>query len=66
MEEEKKSEEPTVAEVVDPVNIENLTFAYDMNKDPNIVGLNCKIEPNSKVILVGANGAGMLTNLLPD
>ncbi|KAL3790452.1 hypothetical protein ACHAWO_007142 [Cyclotella atomus] len=63
MEEEKKSEEPTVAEVVDPVNIENLTFAYDMNKDPNIVGLNCKIEPNSKVILVGANGAGKSTLL---
>jgi ABC-type bacteriocin/lantibiotic exporter with double-glycine peptidase domain len=62
MEEEKKSDE-TMAEVVDPVDIENLTFSYDLNKDPNIVGLNCKIEPNSKVILVGANGAGKPANL---
>lgn len=63
MEEEKKTDDPMIAEAIPPVDIENLTFSYDMNKDPNIVGLNCKIEPNSKVILVGANGAGKSTLL---
>eukprot|EP00956_Cyclotella_meneghiniana_P027806 scaffold63326_cov72-Cyclotella_meneghiniana.AAC.11 len=62
MEEEKKSDDSASIsismeeQVVLPVDIENLTFSYDMHKEPNIVGLNCKIEPNSKVILVGANG----------
>lgn len=56
MPEEKKVEDKDMAPpapVIKPVDIQNLTFSYDMNKDPNIVGLNCVVEPNSKVILVG-------------
>jgi len=44
------------------VSAKNLNFSYDENK-PNLVGLNCVIEPNSKIILVGANGAGKSTFL---
>jgi ABC-type Mn2+/Zn2+ transport system ATPase subunit len=40
------------------VNIKNLNFSYETGGKPNLIGLNCVIEPNSKVILVGANGAG--------
>lgn len=68
MEEEKKIDDGSMLEMAStptvlPVNIRNLTFSYDMNKEPNIVGLNCIIQPNSKVILVGANGAGKSTLL---
>jgi ABC-type bacteriocin/lantibiotic exporter with double-glycine peptidase domain len=45
------------------VNIKNLNFSYETGGKPNLIGLNCVIEPNSKVILVGANGAGKI--LLP-
>mmetsp|Transcript_10465 Transcript_10465/g.18541 ORF Transcript_10465/g.18541 Transcript_10465/m.18541 type:complete len:357 (+) Transcript_10465:65-1135(+) len=64
-EEKKMNDDDVMAPVpaVLPVDIQNLTFAYDMNKDPNIVGLNCAVQPNSKVILVGANGAGKSTLL---
>jgi len=58
-EEEKKSEDPadlamTMAPPKKPlpVEIRNLTFSYDGEKK-NIVDLNCVVEPNSKVILVG-------------
>jgi CCR4-NOT complex subunit CAF16 len=44
------------------VCIKNLNFSYDKGK-PNIVGLNCVIQPNSKIVLVGANGAGKSTFL---
>lgn len=65
MEEEKKIDDvdAVAPPAVLPVDIKNLTFSYEMGKDPNIVGLNCVIEPNSKVILVGANGAGKSTLL---
>lgn len=46
-----------------PVHIKNLTFSYESNHEPNIIGLSCIIEPNSKVLLVGANGAGKSTFL---
>ena len=64
-EEKKMNDDDVMAPVpaILPVDIQNLTFAYDMNKDPNIVGLNCAVQPNSKVILVGANGAGKSTLL---
>jgi CCR4-NOT complex subunit CAF16 len=53
--------EETKAETEKPVvNIKNLNFCYDAGV-PNIVGLDCVIKPNSKIILVGANGAGKST-----
>ena len=56
--EEHVSAEPPIPTTVKPVvSIKNLNFSYDAGK-PNIVGLDCVIEPNSKLILVGANGAG--------
>jgi hypothetical protein len=54
MEEEKKMEDESVKPVI---SIKNLNFSYDAGK-PNIIGLDCVIQPNSKAILVGANGAG--------
>ena len=72
MEEEKKIDDGDTVPVaassspsggILPVNIQNLTFSYEANKEPNIVGLSCIIEPNSKVLLVGANGAGESTLL---
>ena len=69
---EKKAEDVTAKmaddddeEEVPPkpvVTIKNLTFSYEEGK-PNIVGLDCVIPPNAKVILVGANGAGKSTLL---
>jgi ATPase subunit of ABC transporter with duplicated ATPase domains len=53
MEDEKKIED----EIVNPISIKNLNFSYDAGK-PNIVGLDCVIPPNSRAIIVGANGAG--------
>jgi ATPase subunit of ABC transporter with duplicated ATPase domains len=53
MEDEKKIED----EIIDPISIKNLNFSYDAGK-PNIIGLDCVIKPNSRVIIVGANGAG--------
>jgi len=44
------------------VNIRNLSFSYDPGT-PNIVGLNCLIPPNAKIVLIGANGAGKSTLL---
>ena len=44
------------------VTIKNLNFSYEEGK-PNIVGLDCVIPRNAKVILVGANGAGKSTLL---
>ena len=59
IEEEKKSEDPADLAATKappkrtlPVEIRNLTFSYDGEKK-NIVNLNCVVEPNSKVILVG-------------
>lgn len=42
------------------MKVKNLSFSYVPEK-PNIVGLDCVIKPNQKVILVGANGAGKST-----
>ena len=76
MEEEKKTEDadanmiaadstkPASASTPTPVvDIQNLTFHYDPSRSPNIVGLNCIIESNSRIILAGANGAGKSTLL---
>lgn len=54
MEEEKKIEDETVKPII---SIKNLNFSYDAGK-PNIIGLDCVLQPNSRAILVGANGAG--------
>ena len=57
MEEEKKIDDADAIvaspPAVLPIDIQNLTFSYEMTKPPNIVGLNCVVQPNSKVILVG-------------
>lgn len=45
------------------VTIKNLNFSYDKGGKQNLIGLNCVIPPNAKVILVGANGAGKSTLL---
>jgi len=59
--EEKKADDLQSKPVV---SIKNLDFTYNKeSKTKNIIGLNCKIEPNSKIILVGANGAGKSTFL---
>lgn len=69
MEEEKKIDDAdAVAAMASsssslPVNIQNLTFSYEANHEPNIIGLSCIIEPNSKVLLTGPNGAGKSTFL---
>lgn len=64
--EEKKTEDADVAMTITKpiVNIKNLSFSYDKNSEKkNLNGLDCRIEPNSKIILVGANGAGKSTFL---
>lgn len=69
MEEEKKADDNIDnKEEIKPskpvVSIRNLNFTYNKDsKSKNIINLNCKIEPNSKIILVGANGAGKSTFL---
>lgn len=58
MQDEEKKEEGS-----EPVvNIQNLHFSYEQGK-PNIVGLNCIIERNSRLLLAGANGSGKSTLL---
>lgn len=44
------------------VTVKNLNYSY-VRGQPSIVGLDCIIQPNSKVLLVGGNGAGKSTLL---
>ena len=61
IEEEKKTEDADMVvekeESVKPVvSIKNLNFAYDKDSGKkNLAGLDCRIEPNSKIILVCIN-----------
>lgn len=43
-----------------PIDVKNLNYSYIRDK-PMIVGLNLTVPPNSKVLLVGANGTGKST-----
>ena len=60
MQEEKKMDDDTNI-IMDHQNnkpvmsVKNLNFSYTPDRK-DIVNLNCVVPPNSKVILVGANG----------
>lgn len=60
MQEEKKMDDDSNDIIMDQNNkpvmsVKNLNFSYTSDRK-DIVNLNCIVPPNSKVILVGANG----------
>jgi len=61
MQEEKKMDDDSNDIIMDQINnkplisVKNLNFSYTPDRK-DIVNLNCIVPPNSKVILVGANG----------
>ena len=65
LQEEKKMDEDSVPAVTenDLITVQNLNFSYTTPTKPsslNLSNLHCIIPPKSKVILVGANGAGKM------
>ena len=61
MQEEKKMDDDSANDIIMDQNnkpvmsVKNLNFSYTSDRK-DIVNLNCVVPPNSKVILVGANG----------
>ena len=61
MQEEKKMDDDSANDIIMDQNnkpvmsVKNLNFSYTPDRK-DIVNLNCIVPPNSKVILVGANG----------
>ncbi len=59
-------EKATAPEIPETISIENVSFRYEGNEGDSLENISMKIEPCSRIALVGYNGAGKttLTNLL--
>jgi ABC-type transport system involved in cytochrome bd biosynthesis fused ATPase/permease subunit len=46
------------------INVNNLTFRYQPDQRPILNNLNMQLTDGARCLLIGANGAGLLTSIL--
>ncbi|SFE67029.1 ATP-binding cassette domain-containing protein [Peptostreptococcus sp. D1] len=60
---EKYNEKEVTVKSINSIEIENLNYRYDTNKELVLKNINLKLKPHSKNIIVGKNGSGKTTLL---